>query len=102
MAAALSRDPEGRNPWNVVYVFYAPRDGRGVQLSKHAVLPSGPSASAHSGHGMDRGGRFSDPVEFLGGQQRQALADWFSHVRNGMLQAQDLQPNHCRANGRCT
>ena len=90
-SAALSRDPEGRNPWNVVYVFTLQGTVLGFSSPSTLLCPAVHLPQPIQGMGWTGGGRFSNPVEFLGGQQRQALADWFSHVRNGMLQANDLQ-----------
>ena len=88
---ALSRDPEGRNPWQVVYVFTLQGTVVGFSSPSTLFCPAVHLPQPIQGMGWTGGGRFSDPVEFLGGPQRQALADWFSHVRNGMLQAKDLQ-----------
>ncbi len=88
---ALSRDPEGRNPWQVVYVFTLQATVVGFSSPSTLFCPAVHLPQPIQGMGWTGGGRFSDPVEFLGGPQRQALADWFSHVRNGMLQAKDLQ-----------
>ena len=87
---ALSQDPEGRNPWQVVYVFTLQGSVVGFSSPSTLFCPTVHLPQPIQGMGWTGGGRFSDPVEFLGGPQRQALADWFSHVRNGMLQAKDL------------
>ena len=90
-STALSRDPEGRNPWQVVYVFTLQGTVVGFSSPSTLFCPAVHLPQPIQGMGWTAGGRFSDPIEFLGGPQRQALADWFSHVRNGMLQAKDLQ-----------
>ena len=88
---SLSRQPDGRNPWEVVYVFTLQGTVVGFSSPSTLFCPAVHLPQSIQGMGWTAGGRFSNPVEFLGGPQRQALADWFSHVKNGMLQAPDLQ-----------
>jgi len=89
-STALSLQPEGRNPWEVVYVFTLQGVVVGFSSPSTLFCPTVHLPQPIQGMGWTGGGRFSSPVEFLGSPQRQALADWFSHVRNGMLQARDL------------
>jgi hypothetical protein len=87
---ALSRQPEGRNPWEVVYVFTLQGSVVGFSSPSTLFCPAVHLPQPIQGMGWTNGGRFSNPVDFLGGPQRQALGDWFSHVKNGMLNASDL------------
>ena len=90
-STSLSADQEGRNPWQVVYVFTLQGLVLGFSSPSTLLCPAVHLPQSIQGMGWTSGGRFSSPVEFLGTSQRQALADWFSYVRNGMLNARDLQ-----------
>ena len=90
-STALSRDPEGRNPWQVLYVFTLQGTVIGFSSPSTLFCPAVHLPQSIQGMRWTEGGRFSDPIPFLGDAQRQALADWFSHVKSGMLQANDLQ-----------
>jgi hypothetical protein len=90
-STALSRQPDGRNPWEVVYVFTLQSTVLGFSSPSTLFCPAVHLPQAIQGMGWTGEGRFSNPVEYLGAPQRQALADWFSHVKNGMLNARDLQ-----------
>lgn len=90
-STALSRQPDGRNPWEVVYVFTLQSTVVGFSSPSTLFCPAVHLPQPIQGMGWTSQGRFSNPVEFLGAPQRQALADWFSHVRSGMLNAKDLQ-----------
>ena len=90
-STALSKDPEGRNPWKVVYVFNLQNTVIGFSSPSTMFCPAVHLAQPIQGMAWTRGGRFSDPVSSLSGSQRQALADWFSYLRSGMLNARDLQ-----------
>ena len=88
---SLYLDPGGRNPWQVVYVFTLQGSVLGFSSPSTMFCPAVHLPQPIQGMGWTSGGRFSNPVGFLGSAQRQALADWFSHVRNGTLMATDLQ-----------
>jgi hypothetical protein len=90
-STALSRQPDGRNPWEVVYVFTLQGSVVGFSSPSTLFCPAVHLPQPIQGMGWTGQGRFSNPVEFLGTPQRQSLADWFSHVKNGMLNARDLQ-----------
>ena len=90
-STALSRQPDGRNPWEVVYVFTLQGSVVGFSSPSTLFCPTVHLAQPIQGMSWTGSGRFGNPVEFLGAPQRQALADWFSHVKNGMLNAKDLQ-----------
>lgn len=90
-STALSRQPDGRNPWEVIHVFTLQGVVIGFNSPSTLFCPSVHLPQPIQGMGWTASGRFSSPVEFLGSAQRQALADWFSHVKNGMLRANDLQ-----------
>ncbi len=87
---ALSREPEDRNPWQVTYVFTLQNTVVGFSSPSTLFCPAVHLAKPIQGMAWSAGGRFTDPVSNLGGMQRQALADWFSHVRSGILNAKDL------------
>lgn len=87
---ALSQDPERRNPWKVIYVFTLQSTVIGFSSPSTMFCPAVHLAQPIQGMAWTQGGRFSDPVSSLSGSQRQALADWFSYVKLGMLNAKDL------------
>jgi len=89
-STALSAHPEGRNPWEVIYVFSLEGNVIGFSSPSTLFCPAVHLAQPIRGMGWSADGKFSSPLEFLSTPQRQALADWFSHVRNGMLNARDL------------
>lgn len=89
-STALSRHPEGRNPWEVVYVFTLQGTVVGFTSPSTLFCPAVHLPQPIQGMSWTGNGRFGNPVDFLGGSQRQALADWLSHVKNGMLKAKDL------------
>ena len=88
--ASLSRHPDGRHPWDVVYVFHLQGVVVGFSSPSTLFCPAVHLSQAIQGMGWTAAGRFSSPVEYLGSQQRMALADWFSHVKTGVLTAPDL------------
>lgn len=88
--AALSRHPDGRHPWDVVYVFDLQQVVVGFSSPSTLFCPAVHLPMAIQGMGWTADGKFSSPVDFLGSSQRLALADWFSHVKTGVLTAPDL------------
>jgi len=88
--ASLSRFPEGRHPWDVVYVFHLQGVVVGFSSPSTLFCPAVHLPQPIQGMGWTAAGRFSNPVEYLGAAQKLALADWFSHVRTGVLTAPDL------------
>ena len=89
-STALSRQPDGRNPWEVIYIFTLQGSVVGFSSPSTLFCPTVHLPQPIQGMGWTGNGRFGSPIGFLGTPQRQALADWFSHVKNGMLNAQDL------------
>ena len=89
-STSLSRLPDGRHPWDVTYVFQLQGVVVGFSSPSTLFCPAVHLPEAVRGMGWTTGGRFSSPVDFLGAQQRQALANWFGYVRNGVLTANDL------------
>jgi hypothetical protein len=89
-STALSRQPDGRNPWEVIYIFTLQGSVVGFSSPSTLFCPTVHLPQPIQGMGWTGNGRFCSPISFLGSPQRQALADWFSHVKNGMLNAQDL------------
>ncbi|NDC38381.1 MAG: hypothetical protein EBZ48_10060, partial [Proteobacteria bacterium] len=87
---ALSRHPEGRNPWEIVYVFTLQGIVVGFSSPSTLFCPAVHLPQPIQGMSWTGNGRFANPVNFLGVSQRQALADWFCHVKNEMLRAKDL------------
>lgn len=88
--ASLSRYPDGRHPWDVVYVFHLQGVVVGFSSPSTLFCPAVHLPQKIQGMGWTASGRFSSPLDFLGTPQRQALADWFSHVKTGVLTAPDL------------
>ena len=89
-STAISRLPENRNPWEVIYVFSLEGSVIGFSSPSTLFCPAVHLPKPIRGMGWSGEGKFSSPLEFLSTPQRQTLADWFSHVRNGMLNARDL------------
>ena len=89
-SASLSHHPDNRNPWEVVYVFRLQDTVIGFSSPSTLICPAVHISTPIQGMGWTNDGRLSSPVNFLGGPQRQALANWFSHVKNGIMNADDL------------
>jgi len=89
-STALCRQADGRNPWEVTYVFTLQGVVVGFSSPSTLFCPAVHLPQAIQGMGWTTTGRFSTPLDYLGGPQRQSLADWFNHVKNGMLTAKDL------------
>lgn len=88
--SSLSRHPDGRHPWDVVYVFHLQGVVVGFSSPSTLFCPAVHLPQSIQGMGWTAAGKFSDPVDYLGSPQRLALADWFSHVKTGVLTAPDL------------
>jgi hypothetical protein len=87
---SLSRHPKGSHPWDVVYVFYLQGVVVGFSSPSTLFCPAVHLPQPIQGMGWTASGRFGSPLDFLGTPQRSALADWFSHVKSGVLTASDL------------
>jgi hypothetical protein len=87
---SLSRHTEGRNPWDVVYVFYLQGVVVGFSSPSTLLCPAVHLPQPIQGMGWTASGKLTSPLEYLGTPQRLALADWFSHVKSGVLTASDL------------
>lgn len=87
---SLSRHPEGRDPWDVVYVFHLQGVVVGFSSPSTLFCPAVHLPQPIQGMGWTASGKFGSPLDFLGTPQRLALADWFSHVKSGVLTASDL------------
>jgi hypothetical protein len=86
---SLYRQADGGNPWEIVHVLKV--NGLVVGFTSPATLlcPTVHLARPIPGMNWTAGGRFAAPTPFLGQPHRQALADWLSHVRRGILTAPD-------------
>lgn len=89
-SSSLSRYPEGSHPWDVVYVFHLQGIVVGFSSPSTLFCPAVHLPQPIQGMGWTAAGKFSSPLDFLGTPQRLALADWFSHVKSGVLAAKDL------------
>ena len=87
---SLSKDPEGRNPWKIIYVFKLQDTVIGFSSPSTMFCPTVHIADPIQGMPWTQGDKFSDPVSSLNKAQRQALGDWFYHIKQGMLNASDL------------
>jgi len=85
----LSKYPDGRGPWDVVYVFELERVVIGFNSPTTLFCPAVHLSSVVNGMGWTENGKFSSPVKYLNNQQQDALANWIDHVRLGLLQAPD-------------
>jgi hypothetical protein len=88
--ASLSRYPDGSNPWDIIYVLRLQGAVIGFSSPSTLFCPSVHLPLPIPGMGWTAAGKFSSPVDYLGSSQRLALADWFSHVKTGVLTAPDL------------
>ena len=88
--SSLSRHTD-RHPWDTVYVFRLEDVVIGFSSPSTLFCPTVYLPKAIEGMGWTVGGRFKSPVTFLSSSQKQALADWFGHVRTGVTTASDLQ-----------
>ncbi len=87
---ALYTLADGGNPWEILHVLKV--DGVVIGFTSPATMlcPTVHLPASIPGMKWTAGGCFGDPTSFLGPQQRQSLADWLSHVRQGILTAPDL------------
>jgi hypothetical protein len=72
-----------------VYVFKVDEMVIGFTSPATLLCPAVYLPRAIPGMKWTVGGQFTEPTEFLSPQQKQALADWLSHVRQGILTAPD-------------
>ena len=87
--------------WKVIYVFTLQNTVIRFSSPSTMFCPAVYLAQPIQGMAWTHSGRFSDPVSSLSGSQRQALADWFSHPKLGMLNARrSQQPNYGWTDGR--
>ncbi|MEB3242352.1 MAG: hypothetical protein VKO44_01815 [Cyanobacteriota bacterium] len=88
---ALYSHPDGSNPWEVVHVLQVDDVVIGFTSPATLLCPAVHLPRPLPGMKWTAGGRFSKPNAFLGRQQKQALADWLSHLRQGLLTAPDAK-----------
>jgi hypothetical protein len=80
---------DGSNPWEVVYVLKVDELVIGFTSPATLLCPAVHLPQAIPGMKWTAGGHFSEPTSFLSPQQKQAFADWLSHVRREILIAPD-------------
>lgn len=80
-----------RHPWDTIYIFQLEDVVIGFSSPTTLFCPTVHLPKPIEGMGWTAGGRFKSPVTFLSVPQKQALADWFGHVRTGITSAPDLQ-----------
>lgn len=80
---------DGTNPWEVVHVLKVDELVIGFTSPATLLCPAVHLPRAIPGMKWSVGGHFREPTEFLSPQQKQALADWLSHVAQGILTAPD-------------
>lgn len=73
------------DPWDVVHVLKVNEVVIGFTSPTTLLCPSVHLQAEIPGMKWTSGGRFGVPTAFLGPQHRQSLADWLSHVRQGIL-----------------
>ena len=88
---ALYALQDGSNPWDSIHILKA--DGLVIGFTSPATLVCPTVHLETSLHGMrwTEERRFASPESYLSTQQRQALADWISYIKNGLLEAKDLK-----------
>jgi hypothetical protein len=77
------------NPWEMVHVLKVDEMVIGFTSPATLLCPAVHLPRAIPGMKWTAGGHFTKPTAFLSPQQKQALADWLSHVRQGILEAPD-------------
>ena len=94
---ALYQLADGSHPWHQLYVLRL--NGQLIGFTSPATLlcPAVHLAGPIPGMNWAANGRFSSPVPFLGGQQKQALADWITHLGDGLLSSPE-RPNPAMVN----
>lgn len=71
-STAISAHPEGRNPWEVIYVFSLEGNVIGFSSPSTLFCPAVHLPQPIRGMGWSADGKFSSPLEFLSTPQRQA------------------------------
>lgn len=80
---------DGTNPWEVLHVLKVDDLVIGFTSPATLLCPAVHLPQAIPGMKWTAGGQFSEPTPFLSPQQKQAFADWLSHVRQEVLIAPD-------------
>jgi len=80
---------DGSNPWEVLHVLKVDDLVIGFTSPATLLCPAVYLAQSIPGMKWTAGGHFSAPTNFLSPQQKQAFADWLSHVRREILIAPD-------------
>ena len=86
---ALYQLADGSHPWHHLHVLRL--DGQLIGFTSPATLlcPAVHLAGPIAGMNWAEKGRFASPVPFLGSQQKRALADWITHLSDGLLASPD-------------
>lgn len=95
---ALFTLPDGSNPWESVHVLRV--NGLVIGFTSPTTVLC-PAVHLPTPIGVMRWtseGSFGVPTTFLGIQQRQSLADWLSHISQGLLKAPDLNSQSMAGN----
>lgn len=79
----------GGNPWEEMHVLKVNDLVIGFTTPATLLCPAVHLPREIPGMKWTAGGQFTDPTVFLGPLQKQALADWLSHLSNGILTASD-------------
>ncbi len=87
---ALYTLADAANPWETLHVLRVNGVVIGFTSPATVLCPAVHLAAPIPGMKWTSDGRFSEPTNYLGAQQRQALAGWLSVVRQGILTAIDL------------
>ena len=80
---------DGSNPWEVVHVLKVDDLVIGFTSPATLLCPAVHLPQAIPGMKWTAGGHFRTPTEFLSPLQKEALAAWLDHVRQGILNAKD-------------
>lgn len=86
---ALFALSDGSNPWENLHVLRVNGVVIGFTSPATVLCPAVHLSASIPGMNWTAVGRFGVPTSYLGAQQRQALAGWLSHVRQGILTAPD-------------
>ena len=87
---ALYTLSNGANPWETLHVLRVNGVVIGFTSPTTVLCPAVHLPASIPGMKWTAEGRFCEPTSYLGAQQRQSLAAWLSHVRQGILKASDL------------
>jgi len=96
-ATSIFNLSDGSNPWESVYVLRINSQVIGFTSPSTLLCPAVHLNAPIPGMNWTTGNSFGIPTSYLSSPQRQALADWLAHVKQGMLNATEELNNQTTA-----